>query len=111
MNLKEQLLSASVPAEVQPVSVAGLPTVYVRRLSWGELRDIQSNDDPARQVAHVLCDEQGSRLFSDDEARQLDRFPPVVLKAWLDAATEFNSLDAKVTAAKNVSGTVLSSCS
>ncbi|MEZ5945218.1 MAG: hypothetical protein R3C18_27910 [Planctomycetaceae bacterium] len=111
MNLKQQLTSLSFQPVVKAVSIEGLPTVYVRRLSWGELSQVQQLDDPRQQVCLVLCDESGQRLFSESEAAVFDGYPPEILKSILDEATSFNSLDQQVRQAKNDSGTVPSKCS
>lgn len=110
MSLKEQLTSLSFQPVVKAVSIEGLPTVYVRRLSWGELSKVQALDDPRQQVCFVLCDEQGQKLFTENEAEIFDGYPPEILKTILDEATSFNSLDQQVRQAKNDSGTVPSNC-
>lgn len=68
-------------------------TVFVRRLSYAELQEIgleegarPSAEQVVRLVAACLADEQGQRLFSDEEAPQLARadvgaFTRVLLEA------------------------------
>ncbi|WP_417848369.1 hypothetical protein [Thalassoglobus sp.] len=74
---------------------------YIRKLSWGDLKRVQSLDDPAKQVCAVLCDEDGKQLYNEDEAHLLEKFHADDLKKVLDAATSFNSLDEQVKQAKN----------
>lgn len=74
---------------------------YIRKLSWGELKRVQSLDDPAKQVCAVLCDADGQPIYNEDEAHLLEKFHADDLKKVLDLATSFNSLDEQVREAKN----------
>ena len=100
MSIREQLEAIEIKPQVKDAKLGGIP-VYVRKLSWGELRRIQALDDPAQQVCAVLCDEQGQQVYNEDESHYLDKFHADDLKAVLDVATAFNSLDEQVKQAKN----------
>ncbi|CAK9099172.1 Phage tape measure protein, partial [Durusdinium trenchii] len=65
---------------------------YVRKLSWGDLKRVQTLDI-AEQVCVVLCDEDGTPIYSEEEAHLLEKFHTDDLKKVLDVATSFNSLD------------------
>lgn len=73
---------------------------YVRKLSWGDLKRVQTLDI-AEQVCVVLCDEDGTPIYSEEEAHLLEKFHTDDLKKVLDVATSFNSLDEQVKQAKN----------
>lgn len=101
MSIRNQLEAVTIKPNVKAAKLAGVD-IYVRKLSWGELRRVQALDDPAKQVCAVMCDSDGNQVYGEDESNLLDKFNPEDLKAVLDVATSFNSLDEQVRAAKNV---------
>lgn len=75
MNRTELLAAMAATAAMlpEPVDVAGWGTVYIKRLSVGDVTSIASDPDPmtdthAKGVARILCDETGALLFPPDPA-------------------------------------------
>ena len=100
MGIREQLENIQIKPQVKETTLAGV-RVFVRKLSWGELKRVQELDCPTKQVCAVLCDEDGSPVYSEEESHHLARFHADDLKGVLDVATAFNSLDEQVRQAKN----------
>jgi hypothetical protein len=86
--------------KAKEVKVAGR-TVWVRQISWGEkkkLRKFVFDDKKEAQDAlllFALCDENGNRLFTDDDYALLDSLPPDEAELLADAAWAVSGLGKK----------------
>jgi len=103
MGLKNEIVSAN-DLPVRAVEVEHWPPVYVRTLSVKELEQVTrletgdkfDAESLAKICTLVLCDADGSRVFTDDEFGLLLHKPFAALQAIVEAALELNGLaDAK----------------
>ena len=100
MNLKEKYLNtpAGIPGSVE---VEGWGTVRLRALSLAQLEKAQQAEktDPVRGLVLLVlfgvCDQDGKRVFSDDDADAVkDSFPVPTLKIVTEAIVKHNRLSA-----------------
>lgn len=104
MSLRNTLDNLKPKPKVKAVEMSDWgTTVYVRKLSWAQLDQIKTADDPVlSQVQMSLCDENGDLLYQENERHLLGKFHLDELEKIIDEASRFNSLSAKVEQAKNV---------
>ncbi|MEB4590497.1 hypothetical protein VSS37_05860 [Candidatus Thiothrix sp. Deng01] len=107
-DIKSKLLSP----KLTPVTVKGEP-LFLRQLSADEYMQFvesQRSEDGtqgfmaagATMVALSLCDADGKRIFSTDEASQITSMMPLsTLRLLADAAIDANGLGSKEDTAKN----------
>lgn len=111
-TLKEQILAKRANVLRRVVRVPGLEApIEVRMMTLGErirfLARHSSSRDPglfaADLLAQTACDENGERLFGDDEARSLTEIVGEDLDEAIQVAVEMNGLnrDAVEDAEKN----------
>ena len=102
---KEQILAADDLGLLEVTVPEWGGTVYVRVMTCGE-RDAYENDWVMNKnkgvenfrtkfLAKCLCDEKGSRLFSDSEIEQLSRKSAKVMSRLWAKAMEYNALTDK----------------
>lgn len=102
MNIKDKILSSS--ARVQQMDVPDWGQVYIRQWTVAERSKFQSAYAEAHKegkgadvlsnlVAISLSDENGNRLFTDDEIPLLANRSAVALDDIALAAFEFNGID------------------
>ena len=104
MSLKDQLKSAAAPRKPLKVSISGLSEpLYVRVMTVGE-RDaweILALRSPSgkvpdnfrsRYLAATLCDESGTRLFSDDEWPDIAAMDSGLISNLFDVSARHNKL-------------------
>lgn len=114
MNLRDQILNANdrKTAKVETPEWGG--HVYVRTLSAAELRGYQANlkavEDQATKdglmAVTIMCDEQGNRIFSDDDAALLAGKNSKVLDRIAGAFAKLNAItDEQVDAIQKNSST------
>ena len=83
------------------------PITYIRSLPELEFQTVAELDDKdnphSRFAAMVICDEDGNRLFTDDDAEALGGKSPVVLRRITSEAMKHNGLteDEQEKTAKN----------
>lgn len=100
MLTKDQILNASdlEVSEVQVPEWGG--SVYVRVLSIDDARDLQqtltaNGDDPIELFILVTCDENGTLLFTRDEAQALRKRSFKAINRIIAAANKVNGFTAK----------------
>ena len=104
MSLRERLKAAAAPRKPLKVTVAGLDDpLYVRVMTVGE-RDAWEvlalrsqtgkvpDDFRSRYLASTLCDEDGTRLFNDDEWREIAAMDSGIVSNMFDVAAKHNKL-------------------
>ena len=101
MNLKDKYLNtpAGIPGVVE---VEGWGRVHVRALSLAQLEKAQQAEqaDPVRGLVLLVlfgvCDENGQRVFSDDDADAVkESFPVPTLRQVTEAIVRHNRLTAE----------------
>jgi hypothetical protein len=98
LSLTKALILQAIDRKIVPVDVPEWGgTVYVRQLSVAEsdmLRQTCSNMTPimaaANAIAVSLVDEEGNRLFGDDEMRALEQKNPKAVERIADVVAEIN---------------------
>lgn len=105
MGLKEQILAASDLKQEKVEMPEWGCTVYVRAMSAAERLVFveKSGNTGIRLCAQCLCDEQGNRLFTDEEAVELGKKSFDAIERICGIAMKLNGLgaDAVESAAKN----------
>lgn len=104
MGLKEKLKAAAQPRKPLRVQVAGVDdALYVRVMTVGE-RDaweslaLQSPNGKvppnfrSRYLASTLCDEDGKRLFADEEWPQIAELDSGIISNLFDVAAKHNKM-------------------
>ncbi len=103
MSLKDSILQAKdCPVTAVEVPEWGL-TVYVRTMTLGEMEVLQNFVDAAKgntdttavaeMAAKIICDENGERVFGDDDADGLRGKSHKALTRIANAFTEVNGID------------------
>ena len=99
MLTREAFLSALVVEfpKHENIEVPGLGMVKVKKLNAGEQdafevanSEAKAKDFRARMVAHTCINEQGARLFSDEDIPSLTLFDADVLDPIVEAALRIN---------------------
>jgi hypothetical protein len=101
MSLRDHILSRKLT--VEPVDAFGT-TVFVREMNSAEVGGFyrwhaQAGDSRTgidvmlAVVLRTLCDEQGTRIFADDEADKLAQISPHDLRAVYTVAARLNAID------------------
>lgn len=101
MNLKQQLQNAFVEHTREPFQI-GEHTVYIRELPYQELQELskRSTDESGESddgfallvVARAMVDEEGNRVFEDDEIEAMSAVPKRRLMEAMNLAIEVNGL-------------------
>lgn len=104
MSLKEQFKAAAAPRKPLKVAVEGVDMpLYVRVMKVGErdaweLAGINSSngkippDFRSRYLVATLCDENGNRLFTDDQWPEIAELDSGIVCSLFDVAAKHNRL-------------------
>jgi len=100
MSLREKIINRAII--IKPVEAFG-ETLYVKEMTGEESSSFekwltQNTDRSGTQIscellARTLCDAEGNRLFSDDDAKALAKLPSPEIRRAYNAAESLNKID------------------
>jgi hypothetical protein len=99
MNLRDRIREdRDRPRKTATVNLNGMGDVLLRQLKYGEIKDLITGEPVAQMttmLGRMIVDESGARIFSDDDALELEALPPSSFNALVEAANDLNGLSRK----------------
>lgn len=109
LSKSEFFAAAAKTAGCVPVEVEGIGTVYVRKMTLGERDEYEQSrvekigdeyevtmtNARARLVVLCACDQDGKRIFTDEDISALAAMPAPTLEPIVDKAMELNRMRPK----------------
>lgn len=99
---KDQLLAVIAPAPILK-EIDGIGEVYIKKLTIAEQNELAKKGDKAdnvatslNMVAYSLCDENGKRLFGDNDIKELGNLTAEQMTAIVNVISDINGFDTKL---------------
>lgn len=92
MSLREQILASQADRKPMPLDVSEWGcTVWLKQMTVADQvalsEDVKPSDMPIKVLLHCLVDDEGKRIFADEDAEQLAQEAfPIIMSVFAEAA-------------------------